>query len=58
MYFLNALSHQNFSSGRIDFFIGNCYLKINDHENACKYLNISKSKNFIQAQQLIQDNCK
>jgi O-antigen ligase/Tfp pilus assembly protein PilF len=57
-FFLNALKKREFKSGRTEFFIGNCYLKINDKTNACKYLTISKAKNFSDAEQLIIQNCR
>ena len=57
-YFLDALKYKNFNSGRTEFFIGNCYLKLNDRENACKYFRISNTKNFPDAKQQIIQNCK
>ncbi|WP_456315436.1 O-antigen ligase family protein [Pseudomonas shirazensis] len=57
-YFLDALKYKNFNSGRTEFFIGNCYLKLNDKENACKYFRISNTKNFPDAKQQIIQNCK
>lgn len=56
-FFLNALELREFKSGRTEFFIGNCYLKINDNINACKYFTISKTKKFSDAEQLIIENC-
>ncbi|OUL60403.1 O-antigen ligase family protein [Flavobacterium sp. AJR] len=57
-YFLEALKRREFKSGRTEFFIGNCYLKTNERENACKYFTISKAKNFPDAQQQLNLNCK
>ncbi|MEA9412578.1 O-antigen ligase family protein [Flavobacterium sp. PL02] len=57
-YFLEALKRREFKSGRTEFFIGNCYLKTNERENACKYFSISKAKNFPDAQQQLNLNCK
>jgi O-antigen ligase/Tfp pilus assembly protein PilF len=57
-YFLNALKLRQFNSGRTEFFLGNCYLKMNDKENACKYFMISKSKNFPDAKQQSILYCK
>lgn len=57
-YFLDALKYKKFNSGRTEFFIGNCYLKLNDKENACQYFNLSNSKNFPDAKQQIVQNCK
>ena len=57
-YFTEALKYREFKSGRTEFFIGNCFLKLNDKENACKYYTISKTKNFPDAQQQLNQNCK
>lgn len=57
-YFLKALELRQFDSGRTEFFVANCYLKINDKVNACKYFNISSSKNFTDARSQIIENCK
>ncbi|WP_276379987.1 O-antigen ligase family protein [Flavobacterium sp. H4147] len=57
-YFLNALKNRQFNSGRTEFFIANCYLKLNDKVNACKYFEISNSKNFPDAKPQIIQNCK
>ncbi|KFF13694.1 O-antigen ligase family protein [Flavobacterium hydatis] len=57
-YFLEALKRREFKSGRTEFFIGNCYLKTNEKDNACKYFSISKAKNFPEAQQALSQNCK
>lgn len=57
-YFLKALELRQFNSGRTEFFIGNCYLKLNDKANACKYFEISNSKKFPEANSLTIQNCK
>jgi O-antigen ligase/tetratricopeptide (TPR) repeat protein len=57
-YFLKALKLREFPDGRTEFFVGNCYLKINDKANACKYFGISSSKNYPDARPLLIQNCK
>lgn len=57
-YFLNALKHPGLYDGKTEFYIGICYLKNNDFENACKYFNLSKAKNFPSAQQQLDQYCR
>jgi O-antigen ligase/Tfp pilus assembly protein PilF len=56
-YFLDAIKYPGLDNGLAEYYIGICYLKINDEENACKYFNMSKAKNFGAAQQQLNDNC-
>lgn len=56
--FLKALKIKEFPSGRTEFMVGNCYLKMNDIQNSCKYFTISKSKNFPDAKKQLELNCK
>lgn len=56
--FRQALKIEELKSGRTEFFIGNCYLKLNDNYNACKYFKISHVKNFPDAQKQLLLNCK
>jgi len=53
-YFLKALKNHGLRDGRTEFYLGICYMKINDKENACKYIDLAKSKNFSEAQRLNQ----
>ncbi|PUU68245.1 hypothetical protein DBB36_19760, partial [Flavobacterium sp. WLB] len=53
-YLLNALKYPGLNGGKTEYFLAICYLKENDKTNACKYLNISKSKNYSDAQQLLK----
>ncbi|KQO21263.1 hypothetical protein ASF10_14185 [Flavobacterium sp. Leaf82] len=57
-YFLEALKHPGLYNGLTEFYIGVCYLKNNDQENACKYFNLSKAKNFSGARQQLNAICK
>lgn len=57
-YFQKALAHPGLSDGKTEFFIGICYLNLSNKANACKYFNISKEKNYPQAQQFILQSCK
>lgn len=57
-YFLNAIKLPGANDGTTEYYIGVCYLKSNDPENACKYFNLSKAKNFPLAQQQLNLNCK
>jgi tetratricopeptide (TPR) repeat protein len=52
-YFLEALKLREFTGGRTEFFVGNCYLKLNDKSNALKYLNLSEDKGYLPAKDLI-----
>lgn len=52
-YFLKALNIREFTGGRTEFFVGNCYLKLNDKANALKYLNLSKDKGYAPSKELI-----
>jgi O-antigen ligase len=56
--FLKALKIKELNSGRTEFFIGNCYLKMDDIQNSCKYFSISKTKNFPDAKKQLELNCK
>lgn len=57
-YFLDAIKYPGLNNGLTEFYIGTCYLNINDRENACKYFNLSKAKNFAGAQQQLIKDCK
>lgn len=57
-YFLNALKYPGLNDGKTEYYAGVCYLKNNDLENACKYFNLSKTKNFAGAQQQLDLHCK
>lgn len=53
-YLLNALKYPGLNGGKTEYFLAICYLKENDKANACKYLNIAKSKNYSDAEQLLK----
>lgn len=57
-YFLEALKSPGLNNGITEFYVGTCYLKNNDRENACKYFNLSKAKNFAGAQLQLDQSCK
>ncbi|KFF13693.1 O-antigen ligase family protein [Flavobacterium hydatis] len=57
-YFLKALKYPESNNGLTEYYIGICYLKTNDLENACKYFNLSKAKNFVLAQLMLNKTCK
>ncbi|SEO27063.1 O-antigen ligase [Flavobacterium sp. CF108] len=53
-YLLDALKYPGLNDGKTEYFLAVCYLKEDDKTNACKYLNISKDKNYSDAQQLLR----
>lgn len=57
-YFLDVIKYHGLNNGLTEFYIGTCYLNNNDRENACKYFNLSKAKNFAGAQQQLIKDCK
>lgn len=57
-YLLNALKYPGLNDGKTEYFLSICYLQEDDKTNACKYLNISKSKNYPDAEQLVVKICK
>lgn len=57
-YFLEALKYPGLNNGITEFYVGTCYLKNNDRENACKYFNLSKARNFAGAQLQLDQSCK
>ncbi|TDO71225.1 O-antigen ligase [Flavobacterium chryseum] len=57
-YLLEALKYPGLYDGKTEFFLGICYLKVNDKANACKYFNIAKTKNFSNANGMIMQSCK
>jgi tetratricopeptide (TPR) repeat protein len=56
-YFLKALKYPGLNNGHTEYYIGLSYIQINDKENACKYFNLSKTKNYPDAQHQININC-
>jgi len=57
-YFLKALKYPGLNNGKTEFFISLSYMKSNDKENVCKYLNLAKSKNYPGAQLVFDKYCK
>lgn len=53
-YLLNALKYPGLNDGKTEYFLAICYLKEDDKTNACKYLNISKNKNYSNVEQLLK----
>jgi tetratricopeptide (TPR) repeat protein len=56
-YLLNALKYPGLNNGKTEYFLAICYLQQKDKENACKYLSISKSKSYSDADRLIKNIC-
>lgn len=56
-YLLNALKYPGLNDGKTEYYTGVCYINIKDIENACKYFNLSKAKNFSNAQQQLDQYC-
>lgn len=56
-YLLNALKYPGLNGGKTEYFLAICYLQENDNSNACKYLHISKSKGYRDAEALIASKC-
>lgn len=57
-YFLKALSKPGLIGGQTEFYLAQCYLKINDKNNACKYLIIAKQYGFAGAQAVFNQYCR
>ncbi|PBJ15695.1 O-antigen ligase family protein [Flavobacterium sp. ACN6] len=57
-YFKKALEHPGLKGGKTEFFIAVCYLYKNEKDNACKYFNLAKSKNYPGAHQYTPQYCK
>jgi tetratricopeptide (TPR) repeat protein len=57
-YFQNALKYPGLNDGHTEYYIGASYLQIGDKGNACRFFNLSKSKNYPAAQQQLDQNCK
>lgn len=57
-YFINALKYPGLNDGKTEYYIGISYLTIEDKENACKYFNLAKAKNFPDAQNKLDLYCK
>lgn len=56
-YFTEALKSPGLTSGKTEFYLAMCYMKDNDKANACKYLNIARTKNYSEAK-LLDRYCK
>lgn len=57
-YLLNALKYPGLNDGKTEYFLAICYIQQNDKNNACKYLDISKNKNYPDAGQMIKKFCQ
>jgi O-antigen ligase/Flp pilus assembly protein TadD len=51
-YFLNAIKKPGLENGKTEYFLGICYMKLNDKKNACKFINLAKNKNYSDAKLL------
>lgn len=56
-HLLNALKYPGLNDGKTEYFLAICYLQENDKNNACKYLNESKNKNYSDAKLLTDKTC-
>nr|WP_294780948.1 O-antigen ligase family protein [uncultured Flavobacterium sp.] len=56
-YLVNALKYPGLNDGKTEYFLAVCYLKQNEKDNACKYLTISKNKNYPDAANLVTKLC-
>ncbi|MCM0667227.1 O-antigen ligase family protein [Flavobacterium tyrosinilyticum] len=50
-FFKKTLEYPGSDNGRIEYYIGICYLNLNDKVNADKYFQLSKNKNYVSAKQ-------
>lgn len=57
-YFQKALKSPGLNDGHTEYYIAASYLQINDTENACRFFNLSKAKNYPAAQQQLDQYCK
>lgn len=57
-YLLKIKSADTLKDGKTEYVLGTCYIAIQDKAKGCKYLGMSKSKNFPAAEQLLERFCK
>lgn len=57
-YLLKIKSADTLIDGKTEYVLGTCYIAIQDKAKGCKYLGMSKSKNFPAAEQLLERFCK
>lgn len=57
-YFIKALSKPGLIGGQTEYYLAQCYLKINDKINACKYLIIAKEYGFLGAEAALNQYCR
>jgi O-antigen ligase/tetratricopeptide (TPR) repeat protein len=57
--YLSKISNAaSLNDGKTEYVLGTCYIAIQDKTKGCKYLGISKNKNFPGAEQLLERFCK
>lgn len=56
-YFKKAIEYPGLNDGKTEFYIGVCYLNLKNKSQACKYLNLSKEKNYTLAEQFLLHTC-
>ncbi|UPZ14569.1 O-antigen ligase family protein [Flavobacterium humidisoli] len=56
-YFKKAIESPGLNDGKTEFYIGVCYLNLKNKSQACKYLNLSKEKNYTLAEQFLLHTC-
>lgn len=57
-YLLKIKSTDTLKDGKTEYVLGTCYIAIQDKAKGCKYLGMSKNKNFPAAEQLLERFCK
>lgn len=50
-FFKKTLEYPGSDNGKIEYYIGICYLNLNDNTNANKYFELSKNKNYLPAKE-------
>jgi tetratricopeptide (TPR) repeat protein len=58
VYFKRAAQLPTANTGKSEFFMGMCFIALNDKSNACSVLNAAKSKNYPGVDTYINQNCK
>lgn len=58
IYFKKAAQMPTANTGKSEFFMGMCFIAMNDKANACSALNAAKSKNYPGVDTYINQNCK
>jgi O-antigen ligase/tetratricopeptide (TPR) repeat protein len=56
-YFLKALQKPGLFDGKTEYYLAICYINTKQKENACKYLNISLTRNYPDAKTALNQFC-